>query len=115
MSKPIDQCEVEALTRRVEGLEDRVEALQVHAGGNFAAVIEGQAALRREMRERFTAVDKRLDGMDKRLDGVDKRLDGVDKRLDGVDKRLEELTNEVRSGNARIVELLANLVGKTSK
>ncbi len=76
--------ELDALTRRTEAVEDRVESLQVQTGGNFAAVIEGQAALRREVRDGFTAVNTRLD----------------------------TLTDEVRTGNARIIELLSGLVGK---
>ncbi|WP_434600083.1 hypothetical protein [Streptomyces sp. A5-4] len=50
----------------------------------LAAVIEGQAALRREVRDGFTAVNTRLDA----------------------------LTDEVRTGSARIIELLSGLVGK---
>lgn len=63
--------------------EDRAEALQAQ-GGNFAAVIEGQAALRCEVRDGFAAVNARLDS----------------------------LAGEVRIGNAQILELLSQLVGK---
>ncbi|WJY43241.1 hypothetical protein QT196_38950 (plasmid) [Streptomyces sp. P9-2B-2] len=81
---PIAHGELDALTRRTEAVEDRVEALQVQTGGNFAAVIEGQAALRREVRDGFAAVNARLDS----------------------------LAGEVRTGNAQILELLSQLVGK---
>ncbi|MFF3159859.1 hypothetical protein [Streptomyces sp. NPDC057910] len=75
------QNETDALARRVEAVEDRVEALQVQTSGNFAAVIEGQAAIRREVRDGFAKADTRFDA----------------------------LTEEVRSGNARIIEMLASL------
>ncbi|MEU7154625.1 hypothetical protein AB0B15_42460 [Streptomyces sp. NPDC045456] len=54
---PIAHNELEALSRRTVAVEDRVEALQVQSGGNFAAVIEGQTALRREVRGGFTAMN----------------------------------------------------------
>lgn len=123
---PITQGEIDALTRRVEAVEDRVESLQVQTGGNFAAVIEGQAALRREVRDGFARVSARFDGVDTRLNGMDTRLGGVETRLDGMDARLGGLENrfdglDTRFGGleqkidqhqARIVELLTQLVGR---
>ncbi|MGY0063910.1 hypothetical protein ACWY4P_46900 [Streptomyces sp. LZ34] len=53
-----------ALTRRTEAVEDRVESLQVQTGGNFAAVIEGQVALRREVRDGFAKLDARFDALE---------------------------------------------------
>ncbi|AUA08020.1 MULTISPECIES: hypothetical protein [Streptomyces] len=82
---PIAQNELDALTRRVEAVEDRVEALQVQSGGNFAAVIEGQAALRREVRDGFTKVNARFDAVEAKMD----------------------------RNQAQIVELLSALVGKS--
>lgn len=82
---PIAQNELDALTRRVEAVEDRVEALQVQSGGNFAAVIEGQAALRREVRDGFTKVNARFDVLEAKMD----------------------------RNQAQIVELLSALVGKS--
>ncbi|MFI0742669.1 hypothetical protein ACH4PU_32000 [Streptomyces sp. NPDC021100] len=64
----ITQNEIDSLTRRVEAVEDRVEALQVQNGGNFAAVIEGQAALRREVRDGFTKVNARFDAFEEKMD-----------------------------------------------
>ncbi|MCF3143766.1 hypothetical protein [Streptomyces platensis] len=81
---PIAHNELDALTRRVVAVEDRVEALQVQAGGNFAAVIEGQAALRREVRDGFTKVNARFDALETKMD----------------------------RNQAQIVELLTALVGK---
>lgn len=83
--------ETDALSRRVDGLEDRLEALQVQTNGNFAAVIEGQAALRREVREGFAAMNA---------------------RFDTVEGSVTALRDEVRSGNARIIEMLAALTTK---
>ncbi|MFF3857466.1 hypothetical protein [Micromonospora sp. NPDC002575] len=37
---------------------------------------------------------------------------GATTRLDAVERSVNELTEEVRTGNARIIELLSNLVGK---
>ncbi|MFF7234574.1 hypothetical protein [Streptomyces sioyaensis] len=81
---PISHSELDALTRRVEAVEDRVESLQVQAGGNFAAVIEGQAALRREVRDGFTKLNARFDTLEAKMD----------------------------NNQAQIVELLTALVGK---
>ncbi|MFJ2847648.1 hypothetical protein GTY20_35425 [Streptomyces sp. SID4946] len=80
----ITQREIEALTRRLEAVEDRVEAMQVQTGGNFAAVIEGQAALRREVRDGFAKVNGRFDVLEAKMD----------------------------QNQAQIVELLTALVGK---
>ncbi|MGW6461162.1 hypothetical protein ACWF94_35430 [Streptomyces sp. NPDC055078] len=74
--------EPDARTCRSEDVEDHAESLQVQTGGNFTAVIEGQAALHREVRDGFAAVNTRLDS----------------------------LTNEVRSSNAQITGLLTRLV-----
>ncbi|MFI1839768.1 hypothetical protein [Streptomyces olivaceoviridis] len=82
----ITQREIEALTRRVEAVEDRVEAMQVQTGGNFAAVIEGQAALRREVRDGFAKVNGRFDALEAKMD----------------------------QNQAQIVELLTQLVGRRS-
>lgn len=123
---PITQGEIDALTRRVEAVEDRVESLQVQTGGNFAAVVEGQAALRREVRDGFARVNTRLDGFDARFEGVEARLDGLENRFDGLENRFDGLENrfdgfENRFGGleqkidqhqARIVELLTQLVGR---
>ena len=95
MSQNPAQNEVDALTRRVEAVEDRVEALQVQTGGNFAAVIEGQAALRREVRDGFATVNGRLDALSTRFT-----------TLEGT---VTDLRDEMRTGNARILELLASL------
>jgi tetrahydromethanopterin S-methyltransferase subunit G len=81
---PTEHGEIAALTRRVEAVEDRVEALQVQTGGNFAAVIEGQAALRREVRDGFARVDTRFNALEAKMD----------------------------RNQARIVELLSALVGR---
>ncbi|QDY77628.1 hypothetical protein [Streptomyces qinzhouensis] len=130
---PITQGEIDVLTRRVEAVEDRVESLQVQTGGNFAAVVEGQAALRREVRDGFAGVNARLDGFDTRFEGVEARLGGLGNRFDRLENRFDGLENRFgglenrfdRLGNrfdgleqkidqhqARIVELLTQLVGR---
>ncbi|MEU8034617.1 hypothetical protein AB0C13_39750 [Streptomyces sp. NPDC049099] len=76
---------IEALTRRLEAVEDRAEALQVQTGENFAAVIEGQAARRREVRDGFAKVGARFGAFDEKMD----------------------------RNQAQIVELLTALVGKS--
>lgn len=81
---PIAQREIDALTRRVAAVEDRVEALQVQTGGNAAAVIEGQAALRREVRDGFAQIDARFDALEQTM----------------------------ARNQAQIVQLLASLAGK---
>lgn len=82
---PIEQGEIDALTRRVEAVEDRVEALQVQTGGNFAAVIEGQAALRREVRDGFARVDARFDALEQKMDSHQTRIIDLLSRLVGRD------------------------------
>ncbi|MFJ8230460.1 hypothetical protein ACIQ9E_10965 [Streptomyces sp. NPDC094448] len=99
---PITQGEIDALTRRVEAVEDRVESLQVQTNGNFAAVIEGQAALRREVRDGFARVSTRFDGMDTRLEGVEARLGGMDTRLEGVEARLGGMDTRLEGVEARL-------------
>jgi tetrahydromethanopterin S-methyltransferase subunit G len=81
---PIAQSEIHALTRRTEAVEDRVESLQVQTGGNFAAVIEGQAALRREVRDGFAKLDARFDALEQKME----------------------------SNQAHMIELLTRLVGQ---
>ncbi|MEU2873039.1 hypothetical protein ABZ769_28210 [Streptomyces olivoreticuli] len=83
--------EIDSLTRRVEAVEDRVEALQVQTNGNFAAVIEGQAALRREVREGFAKVNDRFDALDGKVDA---------------------LAETMQRNQAQIVELLSQMAGK---
>ncbi|MGW2651634.1 hypothetical protein ACWC2T_43885 [Streptomyces sp. NPDC001393] len=41
--------------------------MQVQTGGNFAAVIEGQAALRREVRDGVAKVNARFDGLEAKM------------------------------------------------
>ncbi|WP_030019402.1 hypothetical protein [Streptomyces monomycini] len=96
---PIAHTELEALSRRTVAVEDRVESLQVQSGGNFAAVIEGQAALRREVREGFTKVNGRFDA-----------LEG---KVDQLADEVRSLNEKVDRNQARIVELLTQLVGKS--
>ncbi|MEU5547847.1 hypothetical protein AB0G85_36960 [Streptomyces sioyaensis] len=88
---PIAHHELDALTRRTEAVEDRVEALQVQTGGNFAAVIEGQAALRREVREGFAKVNSRFDVLEEKFGLLEEKMD---------------------RNQAHIVELLSALVGR---
>jgi hypothetical protein len=40
--------------------------------------------MRREMRERFDAMDVRFAAIDSRFDGIATRFDGVDARIDGL-------------------------------
>ncbi|MEF3119244.1 hypothetical protein [Streptomyces chrestomyceticus] len=96
---PIAHNELEALSRRTVAVEDRVESLQVQSGGNFAAVIEGQAALRREVREGFTKVNGRFDALEGKVDQLADEMRSLNEKVD---------RNQVR-----IVELLTQLVGKS--
>ncbi|MFC5148909.1 hypothetical protein [Streptomyces aureoversilis] len=94
----IEQNEIDSLTRRVEAVEDRVEALQVQTGGNFAAVIEGQAALRREVRDGFTKVNGRFDTLEGRFGALEEKVDS--------------LAENIGRNQAQIIELLSQMVGK---
>lgn len=58
----------------------------MQSGGNFAAVIDGQAALRREVRDGFTKVNARFDALEEKMD----------------------------RNQAQIVELLSALVGENA-
>ena len=51
--------------------------------------IEILKGMRKEMRERFDGVDKRLNRIDKRLDVLDERLDLTIQRLDITNERLD--------------------------
>jgi hypothetical protein len=55
--------------------------------------IEILKALRKEMRDRFDAVDKRFDAVDKRFDTMDKRFDVLEERGELTIQRLD-ITNE---------------------
>ncbi|WP_327425742.1 hypothetical protein OG612_42180 (plasmid) [Streptomyces sp. NBC_01527] len=63
-----------------------------------AAVIEGQAALCREVRDKFTAVNTRLDALGGEVSTLGQKIDGF--------------ITEQRSVNATMVERLSGLVGK---
>ncbi|MFH8411482.1 hypothetical protein ACH4FX_43025 [Streptomyces sp. NPDC018019] len=95
---PIAHNELEALSRRTAAVEDRVESLQVQSGGNFAAVIEGQAALRREVRDGFAKVNSRFDALEGKVDQLADEMRSLNEKAD--------------RNQTRIVELLTNLVGK---
>lgn len=65
--------------------------------------IEILKALRKEMRQRFDAVDKRFEAMDKRFDVLEERgeltiqrLDITNERLDVVEATLLTLANQQR-------------------
>lgn len=95
------QGEVEALTRRVETVEERVETLRIQTSGNFATLVEGQAALRREMRDGFARVNSRLDGVETRLDRLETKVDEFGNRLGSIEQN-----------QTQIVDLLTRLVGR---
>ncbi|KAK1176676.1 hypothetical protein B7755_052235 [Streptomyces sp. NBS 14/10] len=65
---PIAQGELHALTRRTVAVEDRVESLQEQTSGDFVAVVEGQEALRREVRDGFARLDARFDALEQRME-----------------------------------------------
>lgn len=58
--------------------------------------IESLKGMRKEMRERFDAIDKRLGGMDERLDLTMQRLDITNERLDVVESTLLTLARQQR-------------------
>lgn len=84
---PIERVELSSINRRVEGIEDRVESLQVQLGGNSAAIINGQASLRREVRDGFA-------------------------RMDTFILEQREFNKGQQAASAQIIELLSNLVGR---
>ncbi|MGX1887803.1 hypothetical protein [Streptomyces sp. NPDC055287] len=78
----------------------------------LAAVIEGQAALRREVRDGFTAVNTRLDGLSGQFDGMSLRVDGLDRKVDDLGQKLDIFITEQRTMNATLVKLLSGMIGK---
>ena len=69
-----------SLAMRMVRVEEELKALK-----------EVQAAMLREMTERFEAMDKRFEAMDKRFEALqremDKRFEAMDKRFEAIDKR----------------------------
>lgn len=76
----------------LENLDAKIEALRSDMEAGFARAFEqtqggfeefGRFAmflderLRKEMKERFTRVDRRFDGMDERFDRLEKRFDDL--------------------------------------
>jgi hypothetical protein len=55
--------------------------------------IEILKSIRREMRERFDAVDRRFDAVDQRFDAVDQRFETMEERAALMSQSLE-ITNE---------------------
>ncbi|MCP5088850.1 MAG: hypothetical protein GY952_18855 [Rhodobacteraceae bacterium] len=49
--------------------------------------------MRREMSDRFDAVDRKFDAVDARFDEIDRRFDNVYERFDGTDGRIDGVTH----------------------
>jgi chromosome segregation ATPase len=111
---PIARSEIAALTRRYEQhAEQTNDALKVIKSDVLHLRLEvGTLSTRlSSMDTRLDSVETRLSSMDTRLDSVETRLSSMDTRLDSMERSVNGLRDEVRSGNARMVELLTNLVG----
>ncbi|MBT2401757.1 hypothetical protein [Streptomyces sp. ISL-100] len=80
----------------------------------LAVVIEGQAALRGEVSDGFTAVNTRLDALSGQFDGMGQRMDGLEQKVDGLGQKLDRFIAEQRTMNATMVQLLSGLVGKNA-
>jgi hypothetical protein len=68
--QPVSRAEYEELARRVQALEENLDAHRV-------VIIAGLQRLERRVDERFDIVDQRLDAVDQRFDAVDQRFDTV--------------------------------------
>ncbi|MER0484722.1 hypothetical protein ABR737_41480 [Streptomyces sp. Edi2] len=91
---PIAQSEISALTRRFE---------------------QGQETTAREfgiVKSDLTAVRLQVGNLDQKVGGLDEKVSQLAEDMSAVNGRLDALAGEVRTGNAQILELLSQLVGK---
>ncbi|MFI0908768.1 hypothetical protein ACH4TE_35445 [Streptomyces sioyaensis] len=91
---PIAQSEISALTRRFE---------------------QGQETADREfgiVKSDLTAVRLQVGNLDQKVGGLDEKVSQLAEDVSAVNGRLDALAGEVPTGNARILELLSQLVGK---
>ena len=83
--------------------------------GPLWAVEAAPTIFDREIIERLTRVETRLDGINARLDGIDTRLDGLDGRIDRLETRLDEGLNSLRADmNSQFDRLNNMLIGMTA-
>ncbi len=66
--------------------------------------------LRRDMNQRFDAMDRRFDTMDQRMDAMDRRMDGMDARFDGMDARFDGIDARFDGMDRRFDSLLDDIV-----
>ncbi|GGN43138.1 hypothetical protein GCM10012285_24180 [Streptomyces kronopolitis] len=91
---PIAQSEISALTRRFE---------------------QGQETTAREfgiVKSDLTAVRLQVGNLDQKVGGLDEKVDQLTENVSEVSGRLDALAGEMRTGNAQILELLSQLVGR---
>ncbi len=100
---PIAQSELAALTRRFEQGQETAER-------EFGIVKSDLTAVRLQVGN----LDQKVSGLDKNVNQLAKDVAEANGRLDALDGRLDSLAGEVRTGNAKILELLSQLVGKNS-
>ncbi|MFE3881786.1 hypothetical protein ACFXPQ_02475 [Streptomyces lydicus] len=91
---PIAQSEISALTRRFE---------------------QGQQTTAREfgiVKSDLTAVRLQVENLDQKVGGLGEKVDQLTADASAVNGRLDALAGEMRTGNAQILELLSQLVGR---
>lgn len=86
---------VRVLRAEIGGVETKIGAVETKIGaeiGGLETKIDvGIGGLRREMIQRFEAVDARFEAVDARFDAVNIRIDAVGSRIDGLDRDVQAL------------------------
>ncbi len=75
------------------------------------------AELRREMDQRFEAIDRRFEQMDQRFEAIDRRFEqmdqrfeAIDRRFGGIDRRFEGIDRQFLELNLRLDRLFHTLL-----
>ena len=87
---------IEDLLRLLDENPQWLEALRVRLlTRELIELPQTFAKFAEETRQRFEAIDKRLDAHDSRFDAIDKRLDAHDSRFDRVDLAIQKLRDDI--------------------
>ena len=68
------------------------------------------AELRREMDQRFEAIDRRFEQIDQRFEAIDRRFEQMDQRFEAIDRRFEGIDRQFLELNLRLDRLFHTLL-----
>ena len=112
MEQPSLERRVEILEQKVEALQDlpprmaAVEAqivqLRADMNSGFSALSYAINRMHTEMIARFEQIDRRFEAVDTRFERIDKRLDAMDARFDAMDRRFDAQDTEIAAIKQRL-------------